>query len=641
LEIEELNWMAGGPQGAGVDSAANIFARACGYGGLYVYGKREYHSNIKGLHSYFHLRVSPKDVIANIDDVDLLAAFDAETVVRHADEVVPKGGIIADTQQTGTKVFDIPTLPREFKDELRKHIDEKGLGDTVGDFLDFARRRNIQVYLVPYMDLLKNTAEKLGIEKLSTLTRMINVLTIGVSFSLLHYDRDPVEKAIRAIFSDKPKIADMNIVALEEAYNYGEQTFKNEFPHRLQKIDIKEERIFLSGNQAVALGKLLGGCRIQTYYPITPAADESEYLEAHEIFKTTAGNGSIVVVQTEDEIAAINSASGAALAGARTATSTSGPGFSLMVEGLSWAGNCEVPVVITYYQRGAPATGLPTRFGQGDLRFVVHAGHGEFPRIVLASGDIKECFYDAATAFNYAERYQLPVIHLIDKAMANSSQTYPVFDYSNFQIQRGEILDEAKLQGQEYRRFRFTETGISPRVFLGTRNGVHWYTGDEHNEIGHISEEPFNRTSMIEKRMKKLELIDSEVPIEEKVHWFGNKNSENVIISWGSPKGAILEAMNKLAKDGFTVGFMQLRMLHPLPSQYVADSLKNAKNVIDVENNYLGQLGGIITERTGIVMNFQVLKYNGRPMTTTEVYGALKKILLNQAPKRQVLIYGS
>jgi 2-oxoglutarate ferredoxin oxidoreductase subunit alpha len=260
---------------------------------------------------------------------------------------------------------------------------------------------------------------------------------------------------------------------------------------------------------------------------------------------------------------------------------------------------------------------------------------------VLASGDIKECFYDAAIAFNYAERYQLPVIHLIDKAMANSSQTYRVFDYGGFKIERGKILDETKLEGEEYKRFRFTETGVSPRVFLGSRNGVHWYTGDEHNEIGHISEEPFNRTRMMEKRMKKLELIDKEVPVEEKVKWFGNKNSENIIISWGSPKGAILEAMGVLEAEGFSLGFMQARMLHPLPRQYVADCLKNAKKVIDIENNYLGQFGGIITEGTGIEMNFHILKYNGRPMSTTEVYDALKKILLNQATGRQVLTYGS
>jgi 2-oxoglutarate/2-oxoacid ferredoxin oxidoreductase subunit alpha len=389
------------------------------------------------------------------------------------------------------------------------------------------------------------------------------------------------------------------------------------------------------------MGKVLGGCRVQTYYPITPAADESEYLEAHEILKTGGEDEAIIVIQTEDEIAAINSASGACLAGARAATSTSGPGFSLMAEGLSWAGHSEVPVVITYYQRGAPATGLPTRHGQADLRFAMHAGHGEFPRIILASGDIKECFYDAAKAFNLAEKYQMPVIHLIDKAMANCSQTYPVFDYGEFKIDRGSLVTEKDLEGKEYKRFQFTETGVSPRAALGTKNALMWYTGDEHNESGHISEEPFNRTLMMEKRMKKLELVDREVPVDEKMNFYGDEDSENVVISWGSPKGAIIESINILKEEGLSLGFLQMRMLHPLPVEDVKRKLTGKKRIIDIEDNYTGQLGGIIREKTGISPKYYILKYTGRPTSTTEVYYALKAIITEKAPERQVLNFGS
>jgi 2-oxoglutarate ferredoxin oxidoreductase subunit alpha len=642
LVVEEINWMAGGPQGSGVDTAANIFGRACGYGGLYVYGRREYHSNIKGLHSYFHLRISNREVSANVNDVNLLAAFDAETVVRHINEVVSGGGIIVDKDQIETKVFGIPTLTYEFGNELRRYLEKKGVGDSLSDLLANAEKSGVHVFQIPYMTLLKQIADQLRIEQMSRVTRMINVLTIGISFGLLDYDVSLVEKAIKSFFAEKPKIVDMNILAVKTAYEYARQNFQNSFGHKLQKIATDEQRIFISGNQAVALGKVMGGCRVQTYYPITPAADESEYLESHEILKTRVGEGkgAIIVVQTEDEIAAVNMASGATLAGARAATATSGPGFSLMVEGLSWAGNSEVPVVITYYQRGAPATGLPTRHGQDDLRFVIHAGHGEFARIVLASGDIRECFYDAATAFNYAEKYQMPVIHLIDKAMGNSSQTYALFDSEKFKVERGEILDETQIQG-EYKRFKFTESGVSPRVFLGTRNGVHWYTGDEHNEFGHISEDPTNRTLMVEKRMKKLALIEKEVPIEEQVNFFGDANAKNMIVSWGSPKNAIIEALQKLIQEGFSLGFIHVRMVHPLPKEYLADALQNAQKIIDVEMNYSGQLGKIIREETGIQMGFHVLKWNGRPMTTTEVYEALKLILLDKAPQRQVLTYGS
>jgi len=434
----------------------------------------------------------------------------------------------------------------------------------------------------------------------------------------------------------------MNITAVDYAYDYAEKNLNvNNFKHKLEKLDNSEPRIFLTGNQAVAMGKVLGGCRVQTFYPITPAADESEYLESHQILKTRKGEEAIVVIQTEDEIAAVNSASGACLAGARAATSTSGPGFSLMAEGLGWAGNNEVPLVITYYQRGGPSTGQPTRHCQQDLRFAIHAAHGEFARIILASGDIKECFFDAAEVFNLAEKYQVPVIHLLDKAMANCSQTYPVFDYDNVKIDRGEIVSEKDLEGKEYKRFKFTETGVSPRAFLGTKNAVQWCTGDEHNESGNINEEPIIRRKMMEKRVGKLDLVDKDVPLEMKVNFFGDKDSENIVVSWGSPKGAIIESLNQLKDEGLSLGYIQVRMIHPLPSAYIKQMLQGKKRIIDVEDNMTAQLGGIITQYASIKPNFYVLKYTDRPMMTTEVYQAIKAIITEKAPERQVLMLGS
>ncbi len=312
-----------------------------------------------------------------------------------------------------------------------------------------------------------------------------------------------------------------------------------------------------------------------------------------------------------------------------------------MVEGLSWAGNNEVPLVITYYQRGAPSTGLPTRHGQDDLRFTIHAGHGEFPRMVLASGDMKESFFDAAKAFNYAERYQMPVIHLIDKAMANSTQSYTVFDLSHVKMNRGKLASSRDTQSGEYKRFKFTDSGVSPRAFLGTEGVVMWYTGDEHNELGHVSEEPLNRNMMMEKRMKKLETAQKEIPLKEKLNFFGREDAENLVVSWGSPKGAILEAVEMLKKEGFELAFLQVRLIHPLPEAKIGEILGKARTRIAVEMNFSGQLAGIISEKTGIFMDYYILKYNGRPMTTTEVYEALSKILRGEAPKRQVLTYGS
>ena len=633
--------MAGGPQGSGVDTASNIFGRACGYGGLWVFGRREYHSNIKTMHSYFHQRVSKEPTLSNISDVNLLAAFDAETVVRHVGEVVSEGGIIVDSRDLEVNVLNgIPTFSEEYKNQILAFMKENNIGETVNSFLDYAKKKNIQVFVVPYMELLTQIGKAINVDKISLLQRMINVLTIGISFALLKYNKKLVEDAIRATFNEK--IVEMNITAVDYAYDYAEKNLNpSSFKHKLEKSDVKEPRIFLTGNQAVAMGKVLGGCRVQTYYPITPAADESEYLEAHQILKTRKDQEAIIVIQTEDEIAAINSASGACLAGARAATSTSGPGFSLMAEGLGWAGHNEVPVVITYYQRGGPSTGQPTRHCQQDLRFAMHAGHGEFARIILASGDIKECFYDAAEVFNLAEKYQMPAIHLLDKGMANSSQTYPLFEYDNFKVDRGEIVGEKELEGKDYKRFQFTETGISPRAFLGTKNAVQWCTGDEHNERGNINEEPIIRRKMMEKRMRKLDLVEKDVPLDMKINFFGDKASENIVVSWGSPKGAIVESIEWLKDEGLSLGFVQIRMIHPLPSAYLKELLQGKKRIIDVEDNITAQLGGVITQYTSIRPNFYVLKYTGRPMMTTEVYQALKAIIKGDAPERQVLTLGA
>jgi 2-oxoglutarate ferredoxin oxidoreductase subunit alpha len=641
---DELVWMAGGPQGSGVDSAANIFGRACCYGGLQVYGKREYHSNIKGLHSYFHIRVSKKDVFADVDRVDLLCTFDAESIVRHAFEVSSGGGIIADKEALATRIDLIQPLTPSFRTEFEKTLQSRGAKVvTVSDLLNELKKDSVRTYAVPYMEILKEIGDEIHEEKLSRLTRMINVLALGVSFGLINYDKAPVEKAIQMIFGDKPKIIQMNIIALDKAYEYSRKNFGDSFGYELKTVPITEERIFLQGTQSVALGKLVGGLRLQTYYPITPAADESEYIEENEVLESMGGQkgGSVVIMQTEDEIAAINMASGAALTGVRAATATSGPGFSLMVEGLGWAGHNEVPVVVTYYQRGAPSTGLPTRHGQGDLQFSMHASHGEFPRIILSSGDIEECFYDGARAFNYAEKYQTPVIHLIDKALANSNKSCKRFDPNLVKIERGQLLTETDVKGKEYKRFEFTESGISPRVAMGTPGVFFWNTGDEHDELGNISEEPVNRIRMYEKRMRKLDLADKEIPVEERVNFFGDPDASATIVSWGSPKGAIIEAVERLHQEGFKINFMQVRMPLPLPKNYIAEKLGKARKKIIVEGNYNAQLARVIREETGIAMDYFVLKWNGRPMSADEVYEALKLIMQEKAPKRQVLTHGT
>jgi 2-oxoglutarate/2-oxoacid ferredoxin oxidoreductase subunit alpha len=651
--------MIGGAQGSGVDTSANVFARAAAIGGLNVFGKREYYSNIKGEHSYFQVRVSKSPIKSHVDTVDMLATFEEETIFRHALEVRKEGAIIYDQDQGPKRIDDVPTLEHPVRESLTKELSSGGLTADVKGILELARRRGVHVYSIPYNDLLKKVGEKFGETSLSTLQRMLNVLAVAASFALLSYDQALVEDAIRRQFKSRPKVGDMNASAIATVYEYVNGKYSGSFGYKLEPIKTTEPRIYLRGNSTVAIAKELAGCRLQTYYPITPASDESEYLEGHGIIEldgssaaenpqmdeaqTIQGKGSIAVVQTEDEIAAITMAIGGGLAGVRSSTSTSGPGFSLMAEGLGWAGMNEVPVVVTLYSRGGPSTGLPTRHEQGDLRFALHAGHGEFPRFVIASGDLEEAFYDTVRAFNYAEKYQTPVIHIVDKALANSDTTMPVLDPNKVKIDRGLIIKGSSdaAENGEFKRFKLTPNGVSPRPPVGTKGGVYWNTGDEHDEHGHISEDPTNRDIMMEKRMGKLDLADKEIPIQERVSFFGPEKADVTIVSWGSTKGAILDAMGWLNDDGIKVNFIQIRLINPFPTEYVKSVLSKAKRIVGVEMNYSGQLIGVLREKTCIPVDQLVLKYNGRPMSSEEVYEAIKAIAGGKAPKRIVLKHGA
>ncbi|MFQ5920703.1 MAG: 2-oxoacid:ferredoxin oxidoreductase subunit alpha [Nitrososphaerales archaeon] len=635
----QLSWVIGAPQGSGVDTAANIFAKACALGGLSIFGKREYYSNIKGEHSYFTVRISEKPIRSHVDESDLLAAFDAETILRHALNVVNGGAIIYDTSLLETSIDEIPTLEDGVRQDLKSRLEARNLESTVKGMLELAQNNGVVLVGISFHDLLKEVAEKRNEPSLSKLIRMFNVMALASSFALLDYDPKLLAGAIRYIFKARPKVAEMNVDAANYTYNHTKAKYGENFRYKLLARKVDDDVILVQGHQAAALGKMVGGCRFQTYYPITPASDESEYLESNEVPEDD-GKNSVVVVQTEDEIAAIAMAIGGGVSGARSATSTSGPGFSLMAEALGWAGMNEVPVVVTLYQRGGPSTGLPTRHEQGDLLFAIHAGHGDFPRIVLASGDIEESFYDAANALNYAERYQMPVIHLVDKALASSVVTIKTFDPSRVKIDRGNLLESVG-EGDSYLRFKFTENGISPRVKLGTPNGIFWNTGDEHTEDGHISEDPENRNRMMAKRMGKLQLALEEIPEEEKALRYGDEESDMTIISWGSTKGAILDAMDRIRGEGVKINFVQLKLLNPFPDSYVASLLKKTRLLIDVEMNYSAQLARLIRENLKRDPDYYVVKYNGRPMSSSEVYRTLRKIVDGKAKSREVLTHGA
>ena len=667
-----LTWVIGGAQGSGVDSAANIFSRACAQGGLHIFGKREYYSNIKGEHSYFTVRVSDNPIRSHVDEINILVSFDAETVFKHADKVTKGGAIIYDSALVKTNINEVPTIDKYAAERIAQMLEKSGKDFTIQGILNYAQDRGVFLYGISYFSLVKEFSQQINEPSLSKLTRMINVMALSASMAALNFDRDVLARAIRRIFKSKQKIAEINVAAADYAYNHMRSKYDtSKFPFNLNCKRPASDILLIQGNQSSAMGKIVAGCRFQTYYPITPASDDSEFLESNQIIKEIDGNkGSIVVVQTEDEIAAIAMAIGGALTGVRAATATSGPGFSLMAEALGWAGINEVPLVVSLYQRTGPSTGLPTRHEQGDLMFAINAGHGEFPRIVYASGDIEESFYDTIRVFNFAEIYQLPVIHMLDKAIANSIMTCKALDQTKIPINRGKLLPDfldnhvnkeskqddggydTQEQRQRYLRFKLDSSPMSPRAILGTENTVFWNSGDEHTEDGHITEDPVIRTKMMNKRMSKLDVALNEITDDDKLvvydHWLENHDEPSpgidmVIISWGSTKGAILDAIDQLRIDRkeIRLKFIQLKLLHPFPTQLVEKMIGNGGILIDVEMNYTSQLAIIFEQNIGRKLDYRIVKYNGRPMSSSEIYNALLRIHSGDAPRRIILEHGT
>ena len=633
----DLTWLIGGPQGSGVESGANIFSKVCAGIGYQIFGKREFYSNIKGEHSYFAVRISDKKIHSNVNDINMMVAFDAEMIFRHMDEVVEGGAIIYDSDLEKTTTDEVHTLDFSFKSRLEKYLESKNKEFSIKGILETAKERGVTLLSVSFRELLSKLAEDTNNPRLKGMIRMFNVIGVSLSLGVLGFEPKPLLDSIESIFSKKPKVAEINKQAATYAYNYAAAKF-DKINFSLNSVTKEPDTILVQGHQGTAIGKMVCGCRFQPYYPITPASDESVYLESNELLTIREDRpGSTVVVQTEDEISAIGMMIGGALTGTRSSTCTSGPGFSLMAEALGWAGINEVPCVITNYQRSGPSTGLPTRHGQDDLLFAINAGHGEFPRIVYASGDIEESFYDTGKCFNYSDVFQVPVIHLLDKFISSSVITCKRFDPEKVNIDRGKLLE--KIEKKPYKRFELTPDGISPRSKLGLEDGIFWNTGDERDEDGHISEDPQMRIKMMDKRLSRFDLILKQIPKEDQVVSFGM--AEHCIISWGSAKGPILDAIDMLKKENINIGFIQLKLLHPFPTKYVKELLKDVKTIIDVEANYTGQLGTLFKQNLGRDVDYFILKFTGRSMNSTEVYDSLKKILENKAEKREILTHGA
>ncbi|MCX8205560.1 MAG: 2-oxoacid:acceptor oxidoreductase subunit alpha, partial [Candidatus Nezhaarchaeota archaeon] len=443
-----------------------------------------------------------------------------------------------------------------------------------------------------------------------SLSRYVSGIITSSAALLLGLDREALKYGFERVFAARAKLVEQNMYIANSVWREL-KSYEGLLGLEYPEMGLSEVLV-ATGNDVVAIAKIVAGLRYQSYYPITPAADESFFLEKYEVSEVDGAIvGPIVVIQTEDEIAAINSAIGASLAGVRSSTATSGPGFDLMVEGISWAGMNEAPVVITYYQRGGPSTGLPTRGSQSDLLSSVFAAHGEFAKVVISSGDHLDAFYDTILAFNVAEKYQLPVIHLLDKFLANSTATIPLPDLNRVRIERG----LKPIPPGAYKRFDL-EALVSPRAPLGTPGVIMWYTGDEHDEFGHISEEPENRVRMYSKRIEKLRLVDEEVPGDLKLRVYGGEGEDFCLIGWGSVKGVALDAIDEIAKRGFRGIYVDVKMLWPFPRRELLEVLRrnNFSSVVAVEHSYGVNIADLAAMAAGVQIKKRIAKFTGRPI---------------------------
>lgn len=560
-----LNVMVGGEAGQGVQSVGFILAKAFARGGCHVFADQDYESRVRGGHNFYRVRASDSKIAAISESLDILLALNQETITLHSKELAPNGVIIFDSEKV--KGAEAP--------------------NAFGVPLD------------------KLALEKAG-DKL-----MANTVALGAALGLVNYNTELLENILKEHFSGESGVK--NDRAARAGSEYAAQNFKGRFNTRFSATG-SQKRMLLNGNDAISLGAIAAGCKFMASYPMTPVTSIMEYLAAK------ADEFGIAVVPAEDEIAAVNMSIGAAYAGARAMTATSGSGFCLMTEGLGLAAMTETPIVIVNGQRPGPAVGLPTRTEQGDLQFVLYAHQGDFPRVVLAPGTVEDCFRLTVKAFNLADRYQIPVIILTDQQLASSYATADRFDLSEVRIDKGSLYSE-KSGAPVYQRYRLTESGISPRAFPGQSKALVVADSDEHNEDGHLIEDAETRTAMMDKRMRKIAALSREITPPQV---YGADKADTLLIGWGSTCGAILEATDILRKDGASVGALYLSELCPFPADAVDSLIGKAKKSYVIENNASGQMARLIRAETG-KKTASILKYDGRPFTPAEIVQKVKR----------------
>ncbi|MHB1294690.1 MAG: 2-oxoacid:acceptor oxidoreductase subunit alpha [Anaerolineae bacterium] len=571
MTTNDMMFRIEGEAGQGVESGSQGFAQAMARSGLHLFGNPDYMSRIRGGFNYFDVRVHSEPIYSQHDDVHLLLALRPESAARHQDSIVRGGGVICD------ETFE---------------VDREALS-----------ARDIQYFPVPLFKIADEAGGRI----------MANTAAFGAAAGVTGFDVLHLESVVRENFQKKgQEIIDANLQVVRRAYEYTRDHYAGDFDYKLAPVRSGQRRMLLNGNQAFCLGALFGGCRFVSAYPMTPATPIIEWFARH------ADRYGLVTKHSEDELAAILMAIGANYAGVRAMTATSGGGFSLMTEALGLAGITETPLVVVESQRPGPATGMPTRTEQADLLFALNASQGEFPRIVLCPGTTEECFDAGWQAFNLAERYQTPVIVLLDNYLSNAFRTVSREDlhYERVQIDHGRMAEGEAVQATRdgyFRRYAASEDGISPRVLPGNPNAVVLACSDEHDEHGHFEDEDAaNRVMMVDKRMRKLETAKKDVSPPTR---YGPEQAETTLVCWGSTYGPARIAVDWGNAEGRSLNMVHFSQAWPLPAEAAQEMLGNAKHLVAVESNATGQFARMLRGMTGIYIQDKVLRYDGRPLT--------------------------
>jgi 2-oxoglutarate/2-oxoacid ferredoxin oxidoreductase subunit alpha len=563
----DISIRIGGQAGQGMQSISSIMGKIFTRHGYYVFIHQDVESRIRGGHNYTQVRVSDHPVQTFRNRVDLLIALDKGAVTADLPDLTKDGVMVFDGEKTG------------FGSEQANH------------------------FSIP----LEKIATEVGNNKI-----MVNSVATGAAFALLDFDLQPLLDRLGEEFEKKgAEVVRSNRDSASAGYRNVKENYRGAHPFKIQQRTLSRKKLLVNGSEAMGLGAVCAGLKLYSGYPMSPSTPIMEYVAS------IAEEFGIVMEQAEDEIAAINMVVGASFAGVRSMTATSGGGFCLMVETMGLAGMTETPLVVVVAQRGGPSTGLPTRTEQSDLWFCLHAGHGEFPRAVLAPGDAEQAFYAMGKAFNLAEKYQIPVIVLGEQHLNDSTFTLDGLDLGKIVVDRGKVAADM----DEYCRYAWDESGISPRIFPGQSRAVLYADSDEHTEQGHITENAEIREQMMRKRMRKLEGLRLEM---ESPEIYPPQHADIALVGWGSTRGTLREAVDLLRAEGDSAQMIHFTDIFPFPGNAVTEKISGQSTIIAVENNYFGQFADYLHFETGIPVHRKILKYDGRPFSAKEIVAGVK-----------------